>query len=191
MLFRSRFAHEVREGHEHHELPRREGVPPRGHAVHRQSIDIVVGRGHRLSRHVRGTLDTDRRVALRPRRLKINSPSIALGDDGDELLPEPLRRRLPADVRILLASSPGMAEDPVFIVRSSDDFASFPPGAVLVARTTNPAWTPLFHAACALVTESGGPLSQFPAAMPRVGWRPGFRCARPIYPDGRGRVRWR
>nr|WP_314716532.1 PEP-utilizing enzyme [uncultured Fretibacterium sp.] len=52
-----------------------------------------------------------------------------------------------------------MAEGPVFIVRSSDDFASFPPGAVLVARTTNPAWTPLFHAACALVTESGGPLS--------------------------------
>ena len=28
-----------------------------------------------------------------------------------------------------------------------------------MARTTNPAWTPLFHAACALVTESGGPLS--------------------------------
>ena len=45
------------------------------------------------------------------------------------------------------------------IVRSSDDFAAFPPGSVLVARTTNPAWTPLFYAAVAVVTESGGPLS--------------------------------
>lgn len=58
-----------------------------------------------------------------------------------------------------LAGSPGAAEGPVFIVGSSDDFAAFPRGAVLVARTTNPAWTPLFHAASALVTESGGPLS--------------------------------
>ncbi|MEK7742958.1 MAG: PEP-utilizing enzyme, partial [Elusimicrobiota bacterium] len=31
--------------------------------------------------------------------------------------------------------------------------------AVLVARTTNPAWTPLFYCSAAVVTESGGPLS--------------------------------
>jgi rifampicin phosphotransferase len=42
---------------------------------------------------------------------------------------------------------------------ASKDFAGFPRGAVLVARTTNPAWTPLFYAAAALVTETGGPLS--------------------------------
>jgi pyruvate,water dikinase len=58
-----------------------------------------------------------------------------------------------------LAGSPGLAEGSVFIVNSSDDFASFPQGAVLVAKTTNPTWTPLFYAAAALVTESGGPLS--------------------------------
>lgn len=58
-----------------------------------------------------------------------------------------------------LAGSPGVAEGHVFIINSSDDFASFPHGAVLVARTTNPAWTPLFYAASALITESGGPLS--------------------------------
>jgi phosphohistidine swiveling domain-containing protein len=32
-------------------------------------------------------------------------------------------------------------------------------GAILVARTTNPTWTPLFYNAAAVVTESGGPLS--------------------------------
>ena len=55
--------------------------------------------------------------------------------------------------------SPGKAEGVVRIVRSTDDFASFPAGAILVARTTNPAWTPLFHAARGVVVESGGPLS--------------------------------
>lgn len=58
-----------------------------------------------------------------------------------------------------LSGSPGSAEGEVFLVLSPDDFASFPKGAVLVARTTNPAWTPLFYSACAVVTESGGPLS--------------------------------
>lgn len=58
-----------------------------------------------------------------------------------------------------LSGSPGCAEGEVFLVLSPDDFAGFPKGAVLVARTTNPAWTPLFYSACAVVTESGGPLS--------------------------------
>jgi pyruvate,water dikinase len=58
-----------------------------------------------------------------------------------------------------LSGSPGCAEGEVFQVLSPDDFSGFPKGAVLVARTTNPAWTPLFYSACAVVTESGGPLS--------------------------------
>ncbi len=58
-----------------------------------------------------------------------------------------------------LAGSPGVAEGAVYVVHGPEDFAGFPPGAVLVARTTNPAWTPLFYGACAVVTESGGPLS--------------------------------
>lgn len=58
-----------------------------------------------------------------------------------------------------LAGSCGQAEGPVFLVLGPDDFAKFPKGAVLVARTTNPTWTPLFYSAVAVVTESGGPLS--------------------------------
>ena len=63
------------------------------------------------------------------------------------------------DVLTGLAGSPGVAEGPVFLVLTPDDFAKFPKGAVLVARTTNPTWTPLFYSAAAVVTESGGPLS--------------------------------
>lgn len=58
-----------------------------------------------------------------------------------------------------LAGAPGMAEAPACLVRSAEDFGRFKPGCVLVARTTNPAWTPLFYSAAAVVTESGGPLS--------------------------------
>lgn len=62
----------------------------------------------------------------------------------------------------------------MFLVLSPEDFARFPKGAVLVARTTNLTWTPLFYSAAAVVTDSGGPLShgavtaremQIPAVM--------------------------
>jgi rifampicin phosphotransferase len=73
-------------------------------------------------------------------------------DGGDAAEPSPgALRGIPG--------SPGTAEGPVFRVRSVEDFPRFPRGAVLVARTTNPSWTPLFHAAAAVITESGGPLS--------------------------------
>jgi len=58
-----------------------------------------------------------------------------------------------------LPGSAGQAEGTVFVVLAPEDFAKFPKGAVLVTRTTNPTWTPLFYSAVAVVTESGGPLS--------------------------------
>ena len=68
-----------------------------------------------------------------------------------------------------LPGSPGIAQGKVFKVLSSDDFALFPQGAILVARTTNPAWTPLFYKAAAVVTESGGPLSHGAVTAREVG----------------------
>ena len=50
-----------------------------------------------------------------------------------------------------------------------EDFARFTPGSVLVARTTNPAWTPLFYSAVAVITESGGPLSHGAVTAREVG----------------------
>jgi len=91
-----------------------------------------------------------------------------------EVTAEDIADSTSGDVLSGLAGSAGVAEGIVFVVRSPDDFASFPKGAVLVARTTNPAWTPLFYSACAVITESGGPLShgavtaremQIPAVM--------------------------
>ncbi len=68
-----------------------------------------------------------------------------------------------------LPGSPGVASGPVFKVLGSEDFSKFPQGAVLVARTTNPAWTPLFYKASAVITESGGPLSHGAVTAREVG----------------------
>ncbi|MEU8088510.1 PEP/pyruvate-binding domain-containing protein [Micromonospora sp. NPDC049101] len=55
--------------------------------------------------------------------------------------------------------SPGLATGPARVVRGPDDFARVRPGDVLVCRTTDPAWTPLFGVVAAVVTETGGLLS--------------------------------
>ncbi len=68
-----------------------------------------------------------------------------------------------------LAGSPGVATGKTCIVRSTDDFEHFIPGSVLVARTTNPAWTPLFYSASAVITESGGPLSHGAVTAREIG----------------------
>jgi phosphoenolpyruvate synthase/pyruvate phosphate dikinase len=68
-----------------------------------------------------------------------------------------------------LPGSPGIACGPVFKVLGSEDFGKFPKGAVLVARTTNPAWTPLFYKAAAVITESGGPLSHGAVTAREIG----------------------
>jgi pyruvate,water dikinase len=65
--------------------------------------------------------------------------------------------------------SAGSVEGNIFIVKSVDEFKNVPDGAILVTRTTNPAWTTLFYNAKALITESGGPLSHGAVTAREVG----------------------
>jgi phosphohistidine swiveling domain-containing protein len=92
-----------------------------------------------------------------------------------------------------LPGSPGSATGPCFLVHSPDDFGRFPKGAILVARTTNPAWTSLFYSASGLITESGGPLSHgavtaremhLPAVMSVRGAMSLFRNEQVVTVDG-------
>jgi rifampicin phosphotransferase len=55
--------------------------------------------------------------------------------------------------------SPGVAEGPIRIIRDSSEFGKLRLGEVLVAPYTNPAWTPLFQRAAAVVVDSGGAAS--------------------------------
>ncbi|WP_251039282.1 PEP-utilizing enzyme [Arthrobacter sp. ISL-72] len=56
-------------------------------------------------------------------------------------------------------ASPGIACGTARTVQSIDQFSDLRPGEVLVCRTTDPAWTPLFAVASAVITETGGMLS--------------------------------
>jgi pyruvate,water dikinase len=57
------------------------------------------------------------------------------------------------------AASPGVSRGRVRLLASLADGAKLEPGDVLVARSTDPSWTPLFLIAGAIVLEEGGPLS--------------------------------
>jgi pyruvate,water dikinase len=52
-----------------------------------------------------------------------------------------------------------VAKGLVRVIRSSLEFGKLHSGEVLVAPYTNPAWTPLFQRAAAVVVDSGGATS--------------------------------
>jgi rifampicin phosphotransferase len=58
-----------------------------------------------------------------------------------------------------MGTSAGVVTAPACVLFGPEDFDKLRPGDVLVAVTTNPAWTPLFSLASAVVTDIGGPLS--------------------------------
>lgn len=55
-----------------------------------------------------------------------------------------------------IAASPGTGSGPVRVVHSPAEFGKVQPGDVLVARYTDPNWTPLFRRVAAVVADSGG-----------------------------------
>lgn len=58
-----------------------------------------------------------------------------------------------------LSGSPGTVRGTVRIIHGPEEFDRLKNGEVLVCRFTDPAWTPLFSVACAVVCDTGGPLS--------------------------------
>src|SRR5439155_8713261 len=58
-----------------------------------------------------------------------------------------------------LCVSNGVAEGPVVVLRTPDEFGRMQRGAIIVAPATDPAWTPLFTLASGLIVEIGGTLS--------------------------------
>jgi phosphohistidine swiveling domain-containing protein len=79
--------------------------------------------------------------------------------EGTPLVDPRLLRQAEVNGDVLLRGipgSPGVTEGPARIVRDSSEFGKLLPGEVLVAPYTNPAWTPLFQRAVAVVVNSGG-----------------------------------
>ena len=57
-----------------------------------------------------------------------------------------------------ITGSRGKKSGTARVILSLDDVESFNPGDILVTKATNPSWTPIIHAASAVVTDLGGSL---------------------------------
>lgn len=58
-----------------------------------------------------------------------------------------------------LSGSPGKIRGRVRIIKGDSEFSKLQKGEILVCAFTDPAWTPLFSLAAAVVADTGGPLS--------------------------------
>ncbi len=95
-----------------------------------------------------------RRDALEEMSEDDSVPQIFIGDPNQQLgeLPE-----MTGDVFTGWGASAGVYTGTARIITKATEPIN--PGEILVARTTDPAWTPLFLTAGAIVVEEGGPLS--------------------------------
>lgn len=109
-------------------------------------------------------LARDRWTELERARATVPAPYLGPAPDPAAEVPAmvakfygtPGSARRDGDVLHGIAASRGTAAGIARIVRGPDDFARVAAGDVMVCTTTTPAWTPLFGAIAALVTDTGG-----------------------------------
>ena len=116
-----------------------------------------------------GTLEADPRALVAERKAELDrfasiTAPTTLGERPGGSTPKPsldaLRRRVARDGLLTgTAGSPGVARGRARVCRTLADAERLVAGEVLVAPTTSQPWMPLFGAAAALVTETGGVLS--------------------------------
>ena len=104
------------------------------------------------SRHA----DWDRRRRL-PAPLTLGTATGFIGDPLEHAVEQARagRQTVPADAIIGQPASAGRASGPVRLITDPDQFDTFQPGEILLARATAPAWTPLFARAAAVITDGG------------------------------------
>ena len=96
-------------------------------------------------------------------------------------------------------ASPGVVTGTVRVLRSPDDAERLQSGDILVARATDPGWTPLFLKAGGVIMELGGMLSHgavvareygVPAVVNITGATKAFQDGQQVTIDGRQGVVW-
>jgi rifampicin phosphotransferase len=91
-----------------------------------------------------------------PAPLTIGEPPRLIGDPVARAVERARGSRpIPPNAIVGEPASTGIATGPARLITDPSEFPSFQAGDVLVARTTAPAWTPLFARAAAVVTDGG------------------------------------
>ena len=98
-------------------------------------------------------------VALRRRELAANTridPPLVVRSDG-----KPVLKKAPPSGELLkgAGASPGIVRGPARVLFDPSDGAMLHTGEILVAKFTDPSWTPLFLTASGLIMEVGGIVS--------------------------------
>jgi pyruvate,water dikinase len=96
------------------------------------------------------------RKALRQENLQKEPPDVIVGETPVKKAPPPA---VTGAVLTGTGVASGRAGGPARVIRHPEEGARLQPGDVLVAPSTDPAWTPLFLRASAVVMEVGGYLS--------------------------------
>lgn len=122
--------------------------------------------GRRVEEHLGGPVDLEWAVDAAGVHLLQARPLTAA-------LPEPTDERPRGDgtgtVLRGVGASGGSATGTVRLLRSVAELSRVRPGDVLLARSTDPAWTPLFPLIAAVITETGGMLSHAAIVAREVG----------------------
>ena len=122
--------------------------------------------GRRVEEHLGGPVDLEWAVDAAGVHLLQARPLTAV-------LPEPSDEGSDGDgagtVLHGVGASGGTATGPVRVLRSVAELSRVRPGDVLLARGTDPAWTPLFPVIAAVVTQTGGILSHAAIVAREVG----------------------
>jgi pyruvate,water dikinase len=101
----------------------------------------------------RATWQRQRRLAA---PVTLGRPPRLIGDVIERAVQQARGTTPPGDgVIVGQPASAGRATGPAHILYGPEDFAAFSDGDVLVAKTTAPAWTPLFARAAAIATDGG------------------------------------
>jgi phosphohistidine swiveling domain-containing protein len=117
------------------------------------TIDEVV-QALRTSRADLAPLVRARRAEFARDQARPDPPATFIGAPPSVVLPP-----LGGDVFRGLPASGGVVEGTARVLMSAEEMGTLEPGEVLVVRTTDVGWTPLFLLAAGVVTELGGPLS--------------------------------
>lgn len=92
-------------------------------------------------------------IAAEGMKLFVKQASLIEAEEG-------VSRELSSEGELLgIPGSPGIAEGPVRVIHTAEEFSLVQKGEVLVCPLTTPTWTVLFPHVAALVTDSGGALS--------------------------------
>lgn len=136
-----------------------EAVPAAEHgqpALTTEELLQVGSYGAQLEEYFGRPQDIEFAVDREGRLLLLQSrPLTLLQPESESELPPAIEDRHPVLIDHGSAACFGVAAGPVFIIRQDEDLASFPPGAVLVARHTSSNYGVVLHKASALVVDIG------------------------------------